>query len=124
MKTKWTITKPLFVTPKDKRYKKYAGQIKRRGFSDEETWNLDNVTAEFLLPRLRRFKEINNGYPPDLTPRKWNQALDDMIFAFDWNRTCDSDANARLSKRQTQFRWKRHAKGLALFAKYFRFLWW
>lgn len=122
--SKWVLAKPLYVTKRDKRYKRYARQLKTKGFSDEETWSLDSVISQFALPRLRRFREINNGYPPDLTPAKWGKILDTMIFAFEWNQECESDANLKLTKQQTTARWARHELGLQLFAKYFRHLWW
>jgi hypothetical protein len=122
--TKWVLKKPLYTTPKDKRHAKYVRQLKTRGFSDEETWSLDSVVADFILPRLKRFREINNGYPDSMTEKEWNAILDDMIFAFEWNQTCESEENEQLTESQQAASWKRHEKGLQLFAQYFRHLWW
>lgn len=33
-----------------------------RGFDDRQTWSLDWSLYVWLLPRLKRFKELNNGY--------------------------------------------------------------
>lgn len=34
-----------------------------RGFDDSETWNLDSTLYNWLLPRLKRFKEVTSSYP-------------------------------------------------------------
>lgn len=52
-----------------------------------ETWYLDITIAEFILPRLKLFKKLNNGYPgidEMYTPEKWDEALDKMIIAFQY----------------------------------------
>ena len=123
--SKWSMKKPLYIDKKDKRYKKYVKQLKKSGFCDCETWNLDSIISEFILPRLKRFKKINNGFPPDLTPEKWDAIIDEMIFAFEWNNVDDiSEEYEKLGKKKQMANWKRHAEGLKLFAKHFRDLWW
>ena len=87
-----------------------------QGFPDSDTWNLDYHIAEYSLPRLRRFKEVNNGYPGDLTPEKWDEMLDDMIYSMDVivNRdSFDDDVDD-----------ERVHRGLKLFGQRFRHLWW
>lgn len=52
-----------------------------------ELWNLDYTIAEFILPRLKKFKKESMGYPDQGemdTPEKWNAALDKMILAFEY----------------------------------------
>lgn len=52
-----------------------------------DLWNLDITIANFVLPRLKKFKEENDGYPEREemdTPEKWNEALDKMILAFEY----------------------------------------
>jgi hypothetical protein len=86
--SKWSVKKPLYITKKDKRYAKHLKQLKERGFSDTETWSLYSVLSDFILPRLKRFKEVTNGFPStgDMTMEKWYEILDKMIFAFEWSR--------------------------------------
>src|SRR5207248_5135725 len=60
---------------------KHAWQCLIRGFSDRETGNLDIGMARRLLPRLRRFKEVTNGYPNELTEKQWDGELHEMILA-------------------------------------------
>ena len=83
------------------------------------------MIAEFILPRLIRFKEVNIGYPGgDVSSEKWDVALDEMIFAFDWSLHCEDDKYKNLSKEEGDKNWKRYDEGMKLFAKWFRQLWW
>jgi len=95
-------------------------QRRTRGWDDSDTWGLDGTIAEFVLPRLRRFKELNNGFPGhDLTWESWNAALDDMIYAMD---ICDQEKTS--SQDDDTVDWERVQRGLELFGKHFRDLWW
>lgn len=90
-----------------------------RGWSDEDTWSLDYTIAKFTLPRLKRFKTLNNGYPGGLSEKTWNWILEDIIYSFDtvvhkWDEGFnDEDVD-----------WERVDLGFRLFGKYFRDLWW
>jgi len=124
--SKWSLKKPLFVEKSDKRYKKHVKQLKENGFSDAETWCLFAGISEFILPRLKRFKEINNGYPGDLTEAKWDKILDNMIFAFEW-AVMDgemTDEYMDLSDKKKEDGWKKYEEGMKLFGEYFMGLWW
>lgn len=98
---------------KDKRQKKWKKQRKVRGFDDTELYDLDVTMANFILPRLRRFKKVSITYPCE-TPEEWDAVLDKMITAFslicDYNYSIDRDAEIE--------------EGLKLFGEYFRALWW
>lgn len=120
----WSLKKPLYLKKNDKRYKLHAKQLKERGFSDAETWSLYCPIAQFILPRLIRFREIGNGYPMGLTPEKWDAILDEMIFAFDWILNYEEDKYEGLTDEQKDSNWKRYEAGMQLFVKWFRDLWW
>lgn len=100
----------------DDRIEKFKLQRKRRGFDDSETWNLDVTIAEFILPRLKVFKELNIAYPPSLTPEKWDEIIDTMIYSFeeiiknDWS--LDEEVNRKIKL------------GLDNFREYYFNLWW
>lgn len=98
---------------KIKRFFKFFWQRRTRGWDDSETWNLDYTIAKFALPRLKRFKELNCGYPGDLTEEKWDLILDDMIYALDFYQ--DDDFCTSLDDRAK--------KGLKYFGEYFESLW-
>lgn len=124
---KWSVRKPLYIKKTDKRYKKYIKQLKKDGFSNTETWCFTSVVAQFILPRLIRFKEVTNGYPGggDVpTMEKWHEILDKMIFAFEWALAYDEEENYNLSDKIKKEYWKKYEEGMKLFAKYFMALWW
>lgn len=59
-------------------------------FKDYETWNLDNTFARFIVPRLKRFRELVAspdtvyGYPGTLNNmEEWLEILDKIIWAFE-----------------------------------------
>lgn len=54
-----------------KRYWKFLWQRWIRGFDDSETWSLDSTIVEFILPRLKRFKEVrkNSGLPSHIAEK-------------------------------------------------------
>ena len=125
-RSEWSRKTPLYLEKTDKRYDKHDNQLKKRGFSDSETWSLDSVICEFVLPRLIRFKKLNNGFPGggDMTFEKWNAAIDEMIFAFDWSLNCEEDKYDKLTQSQRDDNWKRYEAGMDSFSKWFRHLWW
>lgn len=125
--SEWSCKSPLYIKKSDKRYARCLKQLKTRGFSDTETWALDSVIAKFILPRLIRFKEITNAYPGgEMTEEKWDAALDDMIFAFQWVILVnDNEVDYfKLSKKEESDNQKRHERGMKLFAEYFMNLGW
>ena len=99
------------------RWLRFFWQRRRRGFDDSDTWSLDSTVSEFVLPRLRRFKEVNIGYPGSLTPEEWDLILDKMIAAFEFGASEErwDDKGEGYSK---------HKEGLELFSRYFWDLWW
>lgn len=101
-----------------KRSIKFLWQRLTRGFDDSQTWNLDARLAEHILPRLKRFKEVNIGYPPDLTWEEWQAILDQMIMAIEWHA---SDCVERDGSADRYFK---VSEGMELFGRYFCHLWW
>lgn len=102
----------------DDREPKYSEQRKTRGFDDSETWSLTDTIANFIIPRLERFDEVNIGYPPDLTMRKWRNKIKSMIIAF---KLIARDEGIRIYTPEEE---KQIDKGLKNFRDYFMHLWW
>jgi hypothetical protein len=89
-----------------KGYIKRACQIVTRGWSDRDCWSLDWTIAKFTLPRLIRLKEMMHGVPNSMfeplpkgkydydkkqmaaAEKKWNETLDEIIFAMDYIANC------------------------------------
>lgn len=96
-----------------------------RGWSDADTWSLDVTTSEFLLPRLKRFKELKIGYPSCLnSEEEWDEILNKMIFSF---QECKEDFCERvcnMTPEERKVREQRIQEGLDLFSKHFQSLWW
>jgi len=125
-----------------------------RGFSDDVTWDIHCDISKFVLPRLKRYKELTNGYPGGLDEQQWNEILDKMIYAFErivkndeWDfvkyppdydfgwTTKQSITHPEYDEAvfnddrkpdYTEFDevQKKIQEGLDLFAKYYRNLWW
>lgn len=92
----------------------FTWQRLTRGWSDYDTWNLDCTFAEFVIPRLKRYKDISGGGPLELSHAEWQEILDKMILAFE--------------QIADQFKYDMHdpavQEGLDLFRKYYFNLWW
>jgi len=106
----------------NKRWWKYWWQRRTRGWDDSVTWNLDKDIAKFVLPRLRRFKEIKCGYHGD-SEEEWDETLDKMIYGlqrlsdeFDLLLMDESHEEALENN-------KKMAEGLSLFGEYLPGLW-
>jgi len=102
------------------RAKRFTKQYEKQGWCDMETWNLDFRFAEWIVPRLRRFIELNNGFPghSGMTEKKWDATLKEMLEGFEFMA---SDDYYGCSDK------KKHAKAdkaLELFGKWARHLWW
>ena len=97
---------------------KHLWQKFTRGFSDRDTWNLDVTTAKFVLPRLKRFKELTNGHPYELTWDEWLAILDKIIYAL--SVAASDKGYYELSVDEG----KKVQEGFELFGKYYGSLWW
>lgn len=110
--------------------------------SDNELWSFDYTICEWIVPRLKKFKEVNCAYPgvePMDTPEKWDEALDKMIRAFELAKydPIDLDENLKpnyeydFSKpfdmdkyKEIYDKWKNEVdEGMMLFATWFTSLW-
>ena len=62
---------------------RYKKQRDERGFDDTETWHLDKSLTLFLIPRLKRFIELNNGFPSGQTEESFNEKLNFILKSFE-----------------------------------------
>lgn len=110
------------VSDKD-RQKKYKEQRMTRGFDDTECWNLDITFCKFIIPRLKVFKEQNDGYPVRYhSKEEWDKILDDMIEGFElnsnkfeWETSDSNEENGNMAKAK---------RAIKLFQENFFDLWW
>jgi len=61
----------------------YRQQRFLNGFDDTETWHLDRTMALFIIPRLKRFMEVNNGIANGETEESYYEKLRFIIQAFE-----------------------------------------
>jgi hypothetical protein len=96
----------------------FIQQRLERGFDDSETWSLRDTIANFILPRIKRFKEVTIGMPVGMTKEKWYDILDKMIISFEL--IVRNNGEMLLDDEEM----KKMNKGLDLFKEYFLSLWW
>lgn len=101
----------------NKRARRFFWQRRTRGWDDSETWSMDGTFAKLILPRLKRFKEVNCAHPCDLTAEEWDERLQLMIEAFEFYAGED-----RFDGKSEDF--EKAQVGLDLFAKHYAGLWW
>jgi hypothetical protein len=99
-------------------------QKKKHGiptFKDNEVWNLDITLANYILPRLKRFKKVNvNSHPVDLSSlEEWHEIIDKMIWSFE--RIINDDWSYEINRIQEQK--QQYELGMSLFGIYFLDLW-
>lgn len=94
----------------DKRHEMWKTQRETRGFDDTELWNLDNTIAQFILPRLKVFKEIEIQHGENV---EWIEELDKIINVF--QLVVDDGYNMSY--------YTRIKEGLLVFAEHFTRLW-
>ena len=87
-------------------------------FDDSEMWSLDYTLACFILPRLKRLREVKHGYPSELNSfEEWTAILDKMILGFELIVNDDTYPNKAMSYQA------KVNESLKLFAEYFQNLW-
>lgn len=91
----------------------------RGGWDDSHVWDLSAHIAEFVLPRLKRFREINCAFPCSMeTIQEWNDIVDDMIYALEYHVKDMVDC-----KPPSDIDENRLQRGFEAFGKYFCGLW-
>ena len=113
---------------------------------DRELWNLDVTLTEFILPRLKAFKEMDRkGYPvlDGIDPQDekkstetWEKILDDMIKGFEahlrlvkdspYNEDEKDDDVDYVSEKEEKYEEAHRIvieRGFELFGRYYMNLW-
>ena len=63
----------------DAKKEKYRQQRFERGFDDTETWHLDRTMSLFIIPRLERFMEVNNGIANGETEESYYEKMNFIV---------------------------------------------
>lgn len=101
----------------DDREDKFKKQRIARGFDDSETWALDYVIASFIIPRLKRFIEVNSINFNNEYEKDFGKSLPKMLKAFE---LVVRDEGSRIWTDKEE---KQYNKGIKLFQEYFLALW-
>lgn len=107
---------------------KWRWQMMARGYSDVDVWNLFVYITRCTLPILRQFRANHHGYIEELGEEGWDNALDEMIAAFEEIDRTDGHPGDRMDALTGEY-WfdrdalKRTREGLRLFGEYFLDLW-
>jgi hypothetical protein len=122
MKFRYWLTRKIKLFPRSIRF---WWQRRTRGWDDSDTWSLDNTMCSWLLPRIKRFKELNDGYPSSLSEKEWNEILDKIIESLEWYQEHCYDLPRT---KEENLEWRENKKkcieNLHLLAEYWSDLWW
>lgn len=106
-----------------------------------DTWSMDCTLAPIILPMLKQLKDTKHGVPAEFVhgkdgcteipfedaERKWNNALDQMIWSFEEILKDDADevffTNDKFDKEGYMKYQRKVQRGLDLFGRHFRNLW-
>ena len=127
--TQYVSKRPTrFLKKDDKRYESYVSFKERHGFSPDECWNLDDTLAEFLLPRLRYFRNNTRGYPSQIkTFKQWTDILDKIIWSFEQKLKhggLPMDKALQEMGMDRDIYYKKYRQGISLFGKWWQAFWW
>ena len=100
---------------------RYKKQRDERGFDDTETWHLDKSLTLFLIPRLKRFIELNNGFPSGQTEESFNEKLNFILKSFEEYYYNEND---EVSLELEKERLSNAKKAAALLGEIWFDLWW
>lgn len=97
-----------------------------------DTWNMDNTLALIIHPMLIQLKNTKHGYPGHLTEERWDEILDEMIWAFE-QKNIDWEDQYYGPLVDGEFEWhdaegqkahqERMTKAFKLFGEYYENLW-
>lgn len=103
------------------RLEHFKKQREENGFDDTETWHLDKTLALFLIPRLKRFIQVNNGFPAGETYESYIEKLRFIIKSFEEYYL---DDNIETSLEVEKERLQNAHKAVELLSKLWFCLWW
>ena len=119
-KNNFSIAEEVYPDEPEK-LERYKKQRDERGFDDTETWHLDKTLTLFLIPRLKRFIELNNGFPSGQTEESFNEKLNFILKSFEEYYYNEND---EVSLELEKERLSNAKKAAALLGEIWFDLWW
>ncbi len=109
----------------------------KRGFSDEDLWNLDNYLAELIYESIKAFKESDRmGYPGNFSQaEEWEEVLDEIVIGmeagmrisytdyFEMKKEGGNRYKHTFNEERMNRDWKLYRRGWDLLLKYIGNLW-
>lgn len=82
---------------------RYKKQREENGFDDTETWHLDKTFALFIIPRLKRFIKVNNGFPNGETYESYIEKLKFIVKSLEeYYYNEDEETSLEIEKERLQ----------------------
>lgn len=118
--TCFSIAEETYVNDPSK-LERYRKQREEQGFDDTETWHLDKTFALFMIPRLKRFIQVNNGFPNGETHESYVEKLRFIVKSFEEYYFDDNiDTSLELEKE----RYENAKQAVEFLSKLWFCLWW
>lgn len=116
----FSIAEDTYPNDPDK-LEKYRKQREEKGFDDTETWQLDKTFALFMIPRIKRFIQVNNGFPNGETHESYVEKLRFIVKSFE-EYYIDDNINTSLELEKERLENAKQA--LDILSKLWFCLWW
>ena len=100
---------------------RYRKQREEQGFDDTETWHLDRTFALFMIPRIKRFIHVNNGFPNGETYESYIEKLKFVVKSFEEYYL---DDNIETSLELEKERLENAKQAVDILSKLWFCLWW
>ena len=118
--TCFSVAEEVYKNDSDK-LERYKKQREQQGFDDTETWHLDRTFALFMIPRIKRFIQVNNGFPNGETYESYIEKLKFVVKSFE---EYYSDDNIETSLEIEKERLENAKQALDILLKLWFCLWW
>lgn len=120
LKTSFSVAEECYADGSPE-LQKHIKQRETQGFDDTETWLLDKTLALFLLPRLKRYIQVNNGFPGGETEISFNEKLNFIVKAFEDYYNDDTDKQSLEIEKERLLNAK---KAVNILSELWFDLWW
>ena len=108
----------------DNRVTEWAKQRDELGFDEREIWSLQTRISNYILPRLKLYRDISVGRPGNVpTIEEWHDILDKMIKAFEISSLIFEHRSDPYYNINTEEGYNIYKEGMELFKEYFLDLW-
>ena len=75
---------------------KHVRHYLKHGWWDGDTWSAEASIARYALPLIKALRQRKLGYPSKLSPKKWKQVLDRIIWSLEQIANDRSTAETRV----------------------------